>query len=180
VIIECDSTDGSLLMATMIISRMGILAAARPGFAFGGRDEFFGIAERNTLTKRKLFRTLGDEHHVRTFFQDGARGLNGIFDATKTGDGTRAKRGSVHDNGVAFDIAIEIEMRAVARVEHGIVFEHGDGGFDGVESVAAVAEYGIARVKRAKAAGVAGFDGVVWDVPGTAVDDERRAHEKRE
>ena len=111
---------------------------------------------------------------MRTFFEDGARGLNGIFDAAKTGDGTGAKCGGVHDDGVAFDVAIEIEMRAIAGVENRIVFEHSDGGFDGVEGVAAVGENGVAGVKRAKATGLAGFDGVVGDVPGTAVDDERR------
>ena len=113
---------------------------------------------------------------MRTFFEDGARGLNGIFDAAKTGDGTGAQRGGVHDDGVAFDVAIEIEMRAVASVEDGIVFEDSDGGFDGVEGVAAVGENGPAGMKRAKATGIAGFDGVVGNVPGSAVDDERGSH----
>ena len=92
------------------------------------------------MIESKLFRSLGDEHHVRTFFEDGARGLDWIFDATKTGDRTGAKRGGVHNDGVAFDIAIEIEMRAVACVEDRIVFEDGDRGFDGVEGVATVGE----------------------------------------
>jgi hypothetical protein len=63
---------------------------------------------------------------VGTFFEDGASGLNGIFDAAETGDGTGFERGRVHDNGITFDVATEIEMGAVACVESGIVFEDGD------------------------------------------------------
>jgi hypothetical protein len=116
---------------------------------------------------------------MRTSFKDGARGLDGIFDAAKTGHGTGAKCGGVHDDGVAFDVAIEIEMGAVAGVEDRIVFKDGYGGFDGIECVAAVAEDGIAGLERAKAAGFAGFNGVVGDVPGAAMYDERRTHAGR-
>jgi hypothetical protein len=163
-------------MAAVMFGGVRILAAACPGFAFGGRDEFFGIAERYAVIVSELFGALGDEHHMRTFFKDGARSLDGIFDAAKTGDGTGAKCGGVHDDGVAFDVAIEIEMGAIAGVEDRIVFEDGNRGFDGVECVAAVAEDGIAGLERAKAAGFAGFNGGVRDVPGAAVYDERRPH----
>jgi hypothetical protein len=168
-----------LLMAAVMFGGVRILAAACPGFAFGGRDEFFRIAERYAVIVGELFGALGDEHHMRTFFKDGARSLDGIFDAAKTGDGTGAKCAGVHDDGVAFDVAIEIQMGAVAGVEDRIVFEDGNGGFDGVECVAAVAEDGIAGLERAKAAGFAGFNGGVRDVPGAAVYDERRTHAGR-
>jgi hypothetical protein len=178
-VIEGDSADGALLVAAVMFGGVRILAAARPGFAFSGRDQVFGIAERYAAVVNELFGAFGDEHHMRTFFKDGARGLDGIFDAAKTGDGTGAKCGGVHDNGVAFDVAIDIKVRAVAGVEDGIVFEDSDCSFDGVECVAPVAEDGTAGLERAKAAGFAGFHGVVGDVPGTAVYDERRTHGKR-
>ena len=110
---------------------------------------------------------------MRRFFEDGARGLDGIFDAMEAGNGAGAERGGVHDDGVAFDVAVEIEMRAVAGVEGGIVFEDGDRGLDGVEGVAAAGKNAPAGLKRAKAAGLAGVDGLVGDIPGTAVNDER-------
>jgi len=42
-----------LLVAAMIFGGVGILAAAEPGFAFGGRDEVFGIAERTPFAVAK-------------------------------------------------------------------------------------------------------------------------------
>jgi hypothetical protein len=46
--------------------------------------------------------------------------------------------------------------------------------------VAAVKKDVVTGVKSAETTGFAGFDGVVGDVPSTAVEDERRAHEGAE
>jgi len=70
-------------------------------------------------------------------------------------------------------------VRTIAGVEDGIVFENDDGSFDGVEGVPAVCQDGPSGVKRAKTAGLRSVDGVVGDVPGTAMDDERGSHEGR-
>jgi hypothetical protein len=174
--IECDGADGALFVTAMMLGGVGVIAAALPGFALGGRDEIFGIAKGNALRVDEAFGALGDQHHVGTFFEDGASGLDGIFDAAETGDGAGAERGGVHDDGVTFDLAIEIEVGAVAGVEDGVVLEDGDGGFDGVEGVAAAGENGPAGSKSAETTGFAGVDGVVGDVPGTAVEDEGGAH----
>jgi len=107
VLIDGDGADGALFVAAMIFSGVGILAAAEPGFAFGGRDEVFGIAELHAVGAGEVLGTFGDEHHVRTFFEDRARGLNGIFHAAQTRDGACAKRGGVHYDGVTFDVAVE-------------------------------------------------------------------------
>ena len=128
------------------------------------------------MAKSELLSAFGDEHHVRALLEDGARGLDGIFDTPKTGDGACAECGRVHDDGIAFDVAIDVEMRTVARVEDGIVFEDDDGGFDGIEGVAAVAEHTPTCAKSAEAARVAGVNGVVRDVPCPAMNDERRSH----
>ena len=98
----------------MIFSSVGVLAAAKPGFAFGGRDEIFGVAEPDAMRVGEIFGALGDEHHVGTFFEDRAGGLDGIFDATQSRDGAGAERCGVHNDGVTFDVAIESEMRAEA------------------------------------------------------------------
>ena len=47
--IESDGADGALLVAAMMFGGVGIFAATFPGFAFGGRDEFLGIAEGNAV-----------------------------------------------------------------------------------------------------------------------------------
>ena len=177
--IERDGTDSSLFVAAMIFGGVGILAAAEPGFAFGGRDEVFGIAERDAVRRGEVFGTFGDEHHVGRFFEDSARGLDGIFDAAKTGNGAGAERGGVHDDGVAFDVAVECEMGAETGVEDGVVFEDDNSGFDGVERAAAVFENSPAGLESAETAGFAGVDGVIGNVPGTAVNNERRLHEEK-
>ena len=174
--IERDGADGSLFVATMIFSGVGILAAAEPSFALGGRDQGFRIAEPDAMGAGKLFGAFGDEHHVGAFFEDGAGSLNGIFDTAQTRDGAGAERGGVHDDGVTFDVAVEGEMGAEAGIEDGIVFEDDDGGFDGVERVATSFENFPACFESAKAAGFAGVNGIIRNIPGAAVNNERRLH----
>jgi len=178
--IEGDGADSSLFVAAVIFGGVGILAAAKPGFAFGGRDEVLGIAERDAVRRGEVFGAFGDEHHVRALFEDCAGGLNGIFHAAQARDGTGAEGGGVHHDGVAFDVAIEREMGAKAGVENGIVLQDNDGGFDGVERVAAVFQNPPAGMESEEAAGFTGINGVIGDVPGAAVNDERRLHRKAE
>lgn len=89
------------------------------------------------------------------------------------------QRGCIHDDGVAFDATIEGEMRSVTGVEDWIVFQDDDGGFNGIEGVAAGFENAPASMKGAKAASFAGINGIVGDVPGAAVNDEGGSHERR-
>ena len=127
----------------------------------------------------EALRAFGDQHHVRAIFEDFARELNGMLDAMEIGGGAGAKCGAVHDDGVAFDMAVEVEVRAVAGVEDGVIFEDDDGGFDGVEGGTAAGEDGPAGGESAVAAGIAGFHGFVRDIPCAAVNDEGRWHEQR-
>jgi len=180
VLVERNSADGSLFVAAMIFSGVGVLAAAKPGFALGGRDEVFGVAEPDAMRVGEIFGALGDEHHVGTFFEDRAGGLDGIFNATQSCDGASAERCGVHDDGVALDVAIKSEMRAEAGIEDGIVFEDDDGGFDGVERVATGFQNIPASLKSAKAAGFTNVDGIIGDVPGAAMNNEGRLHRGEE
>ena len=117
-----------------------------------------------------------DEHHVRAILEDFAGESNGIADALQRGRGAGAERGAVHDDGVALDAAVEIQVGAVAGVEDRIVFEDDNGGLDGVESGAAGREDGPAGGQGALAAGLAGVDSFVGDVPCAAVNDQLRFH----
>ena len=71
-------------------------------------------------------------------------------------------------------------MGTEAGVEDRIVFENDNGGFDGVERVAAVFENSPTGLKGAEAAGFTGINGVIGNVPGAAVNDERRMHREAE
>jgi hypothetical protein len=180
VLIERDGADSSLFVAAMIFSGVGILATAKPGFALDGGDEVLRIAKRDTMRGSEVLSSFRDEHHVRTFFEDRAGGLNGIFHAAEARDGTGAKGGGVHDDRVAFDVAVEGEMGAEAGVKDWIVLENDDGSFDGVERVAAVFENSPAGLESAEAAGFTGFNSVIGNVPGAAVNYKRRVHRKAE
>lgn len=155
---------------------VGIFAAAKPGFTLGGRDELLWIAKRDAVLRSKALGAFGDQHHVRAFFKNGAGQADRILDAVQTSDGTGAKSGRVHDDRIAFDLTVEIEMRAIAGVKDRIVLKNDDGGFDGVEGVAPSGENGPAGLQCAVAPNLAGFDGVIGDVPGATVNDERWKH----
>jgi len=115
---------------------------------------------------------------MRASFENGAGQAYGILDAVQASDGARAKSGRVHHDRITFYLTIEIEMRAIAGVEDGIVLENGDGSFDGVKGVAALRENRPADLKGAAAASLARFDGLIGDVPGATVNDERGKHKQ--
>jgi len=71
-------------------------------------------------------------------------------------------------------------MRAKTGVEDGVVFQNYDGGFDGVEGGAAAVENGPACGESTLAAGFARVNGFIRNIPGAAVNDERRCHSSRE
>jgi hypothetical protein len=174
--IQCDGADSALLVPTMMLGCMGILAAPKPGVVFCGRDEFFRITKGNPLFGGEALGAIGDEHHVRRFFEHCASSENRIFDATEASDGTSAESCSIHYDGVAFDVAIEIEMRAETGIEDGVIFEDDDGGLDGVERVATTGEHSPTGAKGAKTTSLAGVGNIIRDVPSTAVENEGGSH----
>src|SRR6267143_1810960 len=90
-----------------------------------------------------------------------------------------AKASAPSATSIIFDVPVKIEVRAVAGVEHGVVFEHHNGGFDGVEGRSASRKDGPARGKRAMAAGFASVNGFVGNVPRAAVNNQRWFHDQR-
>src|SRR5713226_7999711 len=150
--------------------------ALHPGFALGFADQFLGLTELDSLFSSEALRASSDEHHVRTIFEDLPGNPDGVLDALQSGRGAGAKRRAVHDDGVAFDVAVKIEVRAVTGVEDGVVFEDDDGGFDGIQSGAAAGEDGPPGSESAMAAGFAGVHGVVRNVPRAAMNNEGSLH----
>jgi hypothetical protein len=76
-------------------------------------------------------------------------------------------------------VAIEIQMGTEASVEGGIVFQDDDGGLDGVESGATFREHRPAGAQGILTADIAGDDGVIGNIPGAAVNNERGLHGKK-
>jgi len=151
--VEGDGADGPLFVATVMFGGVFVGFALHPGSCSASLT----ISSRLQSFIPCLWRSaprLGDKHHVRAIFEDFAGDLNGILDVLQSSGGAGAKRRTVHDDGVALHVAVQIEVRAVTGVEGGIVFQNHDGGFDGVECGAAVGEDGPAGSESAMAAGL--------------------------
>ena len=124
----------------------------------------------------EAFRAFRDQHHMRALFEHRARGADGILNAPQAGNRAGAESGRFHDDGVALDMPVEREVRAVAGVENRIVFENHDGGLDRVKRVPAVFEDAPAGIKGPQATCVTCINSFVGNIPGSAVDDERGSH----
>ena len=157
-----------------------VFLALLPGCPLGFADQFFRLAELDSLGFGEALRTFGDEHHVGAMLENLAGELNGVLDALQSGGSAGAKRCAVHDDGVAFDATVKIKVRAVTGVEDGVVFEDDDGSFDGIESGAAAREDGPTRSEGGIATRFASFHGFVRNVPRAAMNNESRFHRNQD
>src|SRR5258708_26196955 len=119
-------------MAAVMLGGVFVRLALHPGFALGFADQFLGFTELDSLFSSEALRASTDEHHVRAIFEDLAGGPDGVLDALQRGRSAGAKGAAVHDDGLAFDVAVKIEVRAITGVEDEVGFDDDDGAFDGV------------------------------------------------
>jgi len=141
-------------------------------FALAVEDEFGVVDEGHAVGVGEVLCTRADEVDVRTFFEDQAGGLNGVAKALDAGYAASLHASAVHEEGVELDAAIRGEKAATSGIEGGIVFEDGDGGFDGVEGGCAAREKCVAVFKGAADAGFVSGSGVGGDGPCATVNDE--------
>jgi hypothetical protein len=174
--IESDSSDRALLVASMVGRGVLILAAMQPRLVLRLANEFARVTQGDAVFFGESFRAFSHKHHVRTVFEDRPCEPDRIADALQGGDCPGAEGRSVHDDGVAFNVAIEIQMRAESGVENGLVFENENGCFNGVQRGTAAGKNRPAGFQRPAAAGIAGFDSFVGNIPSAAMNDERRFH----
>src|SRR5713226_4697148 len=178
--IERHGTDGAKLVPEVELGLVtGSPDAAGPGRALAFGDQFLRPAERQAVLDGKLFGAGANQHHVLPRFEQLARQANGVADALDGSDSAGLKRCAVHEDGVEFDAAVPVQVRADAGVEDGVVFEYDDGCFNGVQRRAAALEYLPAGLERLPATGAAGLDRFVRNVPGAAVNDQRWFHGQR-
>lgn len=117
---------------------------------------------------------------MRRTVEDFSGEANGIADALEARDRAGAKGTPVHDDSIAFDAAVEVQVRAESGIKDRIVFEDDDRGLHGVERGATLGEDGPAGLESTAAAGLACIDGVVGDVPCAAMNDKRWFHGEKE
>src|SRR5260370_9655961 len=98
-------------MAAVMLGGVFVRLALHPGFALGFADQFLGLTELDSLFFGEALRASTDEHHVRAIFEDLAGGPAGVLEALQRGRSAAARGGAVHDDGVAFDMAVNLEWR---------------------------------------------------------------------
>ena len=140
--------------------------------AFAVEDELSVIDESHAVGGGELLGAGADEVDVLALFEDEARGLDGVAEALDAGDAAGLHAAAIHEEGVELYAAIGGEEAAAAGVEGGIVFEDGDGGFDGVDGGTAAGEDGVSGFKGGADAGLVGLSGVGGDGPCTAMNEE--------
>ena len=111
---------------------------------------------------------------MRALFEDEAGGVDGIAEALDAGDAAGFHATSVHEEGVELDAAVGGEEAATAGIEGGVVFEDGDGGFDGVDGCATAGEDFVTDFKGVADAGFMRGCGVGGDGPCSAMDEKGR------
>ncbi len=82
-----------------------------------------------------------------------------------------AQRGAVHDEGIELHFAVAIEKAAAAGIESLVVFHDDDSFFDRIERRPATLEHAPARGHGVAHAVEMGFDHVVGNGPGAAMND---------
>jgi hypothetical protein len=96
-------------------------------------DEFGVVDEGHAVRGGELLGAIADEVDMVALFEDQAGGLNGIAQALDAGYASGLHAAAVHEERVKLDAAVGGEKAAAAGVEGGVVFEDGDGGFNGIE-----------------------------------------------
>ena len=78
---------------------------------------------------------------------------------------------AVHEERVELHSSVGSEEAAAACVEGRIVFENGDGGFDGIEGRSALREDGVALLQSVSYSGLVGRHCFLRDGPGAAMNE---------
>jgi hypothetical protein len=166
----------ALLMSTMMFGSVFVCLTFAPSFALGFANQIFWIAQDDSVFRGKTFRAFRGQHHVRAIFEDSSRNTDRILHPLKSRSRAGPKRCPVHDDGVALHASVEVEMRTITRIEDRIIFQNGDGRFNGVKGGTAARKNRPARSKRAMAPRFARIYGFVGNVPRAAVNDQSRFH----
>lgn len=159
-------------MTGVVLGGMRVLAATKPGRALLFRNQLVRIAKRDAIFVRELLCAGADEQDVFTFFQDAAGQADRVAHALDGSNGPSLESCAIHEDRIELNAAVEGEVRAKTGVEHGVVFQADDGGFDGIRCTAAARENSPAGIERMADPITAGRETLFGNSPGTAVNDE--------
>ena len=154
------------------VGEAGSLAGLSFGEAFtlAVQDQFGVVDEGHAVREGKLLGAGANEVDVGALFKDEPGSLDGIAETLDAGHAASLHSAAVHEEGVELNAAVGGQKAAAAGVEGGVVFEDGDGCFDGIDSGSAERENGIAGFKRVADTGLVGLGRVGRDGPCAAVE----------
>jgi hypothetical protein len=130
-----DWMQRGILAGECVVAEAGCFAelGLRKAFAFAVEDQVGIVDESHAVGMGELLGSGADEIDMGALFENEARGLDGIAEAFDTGHAASLQAAAVHEKGVELNAAVGGEKAAATGVEGGIVFEDGDGCFDGIE-----------------------------------------------
>ena len=140
--------------------------------ALAVENQFVVVDEGHAVGVGELLCARTNEIDVWTFFEDQTGGLNGVAKMLDTGHAASFHAVAVHEEGIELHAAIGGQKTATAGIEGGIVFEDSDGGFDSIESRAALRKNVVAGFKRIANTDFMGSLLIDRDGPGTAVNEK--------
>ena len=92
-------------------------------------------------------------------------------------NGARLECGAVHKDGIELNFAVAIEVRSDSGIEYGFIFEFDDRFFARLDCRTASFKNCPAAVQRAMDPGSTGLFEFCWNVPGSAMNNQRdRTH----
>jgi len=162
-----------------LVGEAGLLIALRVGQtrAFTIEHQLGVIDQRHALLGGKVLRVAANEVDMRTLFEDETRGVDGIaqpLDAGHTARAHGAGDAAIHQQCIELDFAVAREKGAAACIERLVVFEHGDGGLDCIDSSGAALQQRVTGEQRTADAEGVSIDGVIRDGPRAAMNEKDR------
>ena len=151
-----------------------VLCYGKP-FAFAIEDQLGVVDERHAVLSGKILGVAADEVDVGTLLKDETRRVDGIAQAFNAGHATGAHGpgdSAIHEQCIELDFAIAREKGAAARVKSLVIFENGDSGLYRIDRSGAAFEQRVAGKKSTANAEGVGFDGVIGDGPGAAMNEK--------
>ena len=137
------------------------------------RNQILRVAQADSVLDGKLLRTIAGQQHVLALFQDRSCEANGITDPFHGNDGSRLQCGPIHEDRIELSFPIAIEMRTDSVVEYRLVFKLDNCLLTGIESRASAAEHIPPTIHGALYGFPAGFEKVIGNLPGSAMNHKR-------
>jgi hypothetical protein len=103
-------------------------------FALAVENQFGVVDEGHAVSVGKPLGAFADKINMCAAFENQTGSLNWIAEPLDTGDTARFHAATIHEERVELDAAVGGEKTAPAGVKGWIIFEDGDGRFNGVES----------------------------------------------